>query len=201
MRLQVGENTENTVTSPFQRGCSGPTLPHRRIAIIVGGEYILANDICFCDGNSMDLSDLRFFEAVSRHGSMNRAASELHTVQSNVTARIRALEEELGVNLFQRHRRGVTTTPAGQRVLPFVARISKLMSDVRSAASDDGVPTGTLALGSLETTTALRLSPLAEQICQDLSQCALGGYHRHNSQAVGGCCRMSIGRCICGRSD
>lgn len=114
----------------------------------------------------MDLSDLRVFEAVSRHGSMNRAASELHTVQSNVTARVRALEEELGVNLFQRHPRGVTTTPAGQRVLPFVARISKLISDVKAAAKDDGVPHGTLVLGSLETTTALRLSPLLSKFAK-----------------------------------
>jgi DNA-binding transcriptional LysR family regulator len=108
----------------------------------------------------MDLSDLRVFEAVARHGSMNRAASELHTVQSNVTTRIRALEDELGVNLFQRHPRGVTTTPAGQRVLPFVARIAKLVSDIKAAAKDEGVPSGALTIGSLETTTALRLSPL-----------------------------------------
>ncbi|WP_037149951.1 LysR family transcriptional regulator [Rhizobium freirei] len=108
----------------------------------------------------MDISDLRVFEAVSRHGSMNRAARELHTVQSNVTARIRTLEEELGVSLFQRHARGVSTTPAGQRILPFVGRITKLLADARSAARDDGSPTGALLLGSLETTTALRLSPL-----------------------------------------
>ncbi|NLR97696.1 LysR family transcriptional regulator [Rhizobium sp. P38BS-XIX] len=108
----------------------------------------------------MDISDLRVFEAVSRHGSMNRAAQELNTVQSNVTARIRVLEEELGVSLFQRHARGVSTTPAGQRILPFVGRITKLLADARSAAQDDGEPNGALVLGSLETTTALRLSPL-----------------------------------------
>ena len=108
----------------------------------------------------MDISDLRVFEAVSRHGSMNRAAQELHTVQSNVTARIRVLEEELGVSLFYRHARGVSTTPAGQRILPFVGRITKLLTDARTAAQDDGSPSGALLLGSLETTTALRLSPL-----------------------------------------
>lgn len=108
----------------------------------------------------MDISDLKVFEAVSRHGSMNRAAQELHTVQSNVTARIRTLEEELGVSLFQRHARGVSTTPAGQRILPFVGRITKLLADARNAAQDDGSPSGALLLGSLETTTALRLSPL-----------------------------------------
>ena len=43
----------------------------------------------------MDVADLKVFEAVVRHGSMNRAATELNTVQSNVTARIRALEREV----------------------------------------------------------------------------------------------------------
>ena len=108
----------------------------------------------------MNVADLKVFEAVSRHGSMNRAASELHTVQSNVTARIRSLEEELGVSLFQRHARGVTTTAAGRRVLPFVARIARLLAEAQAAAQDDGPPNGALVLGGLETTTALRLSPL-----------------------------------------
>lgn len=121
----------------------------------------------------MDVSDLRVFEAVSRHGSMNRAAQELHTVQSNVTARIRALEEELGVSLFQRHARGVSTTPAGERILPFVGRITKLLADARTAARDDGSPGGTLTIGSLETTTALRLSPLLGQFAKTYPQVRL----------------------------
>jgi len=108
----------------------------------------------------MDIADLRVFEAVSRLGSMNRAAQELHTVQSNVTARIRALEDELGVSLFHRHARGVTTTVAGQRMLPFVPRLTTLLAEARLAAQDDGTPSGALSLGGLETTTALRLSPL-----------------------------------------
>ncbi|ALM81853.1 LysR family transcriptional regulator [Bordetella sp. N] len=107
----------------------------------------------------MDLADLKTFEAVARHGSMNKAAAELHTVQSNVTARIRALEEELGLPLFQRHARGVALTPAGQRVLPYAGRVSKLLAEAGAAARDDGQPCGTLTLGGLETTTALRLSP------------------------------------------
>jgi len=108
----------------------------------------------------MDLADLKTFEAVARHGSMNKAAAELHTVQSNVTARIRALEDELGVPLFQRHARGVATAPAGRRLLPFVARIARLAAEAASAARDDGAPGGALILGGLETTTALRLSPI-----------------------------------------
>src|SRR6266702_743518 len=50
----------------------------------------------------VDSSDLRVFEAVARLGSITAAAEELHTVQSNVTARIRLLEDELDVRLFRR---------------------------------------------------------------------------------------------------
>lgn len=107
----------------------------------------------------MDIVDLKTFEVVARHGSMNKAAAELHTVQSNITARVRALEEELGLQLFQRHARGVTTTPPGMRILPAVTRITKLIDDVIVMAKDDGAPDGLLNLGALETTMALRLSP------------------------------------------
>ncbi|ANN67541.1 LysR family transcriptional regulator [Bordetella bronchialis] len=121
----------------------------------------------------MDVADLKTLAAVARHGSMNKAASELHTVQSNVTARIRALEDELGVPLFQRHARGVTITPAGQRMLPFVGRIAKLLAEARAAARDDGSPAGALALGGLETTTALRLSPLLIEFARAYPQVTL----------------------------
>ena len=108
----------------------------------------------------MDTAGLKMFEAVARTGGMNRAAGELHTVQSNVTARIRALETELGCPLFERHSRGVALTPAGQRLLPYARRVAWLLADAARAARDDGEPRGPLTIGSLETTVALRLSPL-----------------------------------------
>lgn len=60
----------------------------------------------------MDVIDLKVIDAVARHGSMNKAAVELNTVQSNVSSRIRSLEDELGVSLFQRSAKGVQITPA-----------------------------------------------------------------------------------------
>jgi DNA-binding transcriptional LysR family regulator len=108
----------------------------------------------------MDTAGLKMFEAVARTGGMNRAATELHTVQSNVTARIRALETELGCPLFERHSRGVALTPAGQRLLPYARRVAWLLADAARATRDDGEPRGPLMIGSLETTVALRLSPL-----------------------------------------
>lgn len=106
----------------------------------------------------MDASDLRIFETVARLGGMNRAAAELNTVQSNVTARIRALEVELEVELFRRNSRGVELTAAGKRLLPYAKRIAQLFDEARQAARDDGMPHGPLLIGALETTTALRLS-------------------------------------------
>lgn len=114
----------------------------------------------------MDVADLKVVDAVARHGSMNKAASELNTVQSNVSARIRSLEDELGVALFQRSAKGVQVTPAGRRILPFVARLSKLLLDASSAARDDGHPKGVLEIGTLETTLALRLPHLIAQFAK-----------------------------------
>jgi LysR family transcriptional regulator, cell division regulator len=111
----------------------------------------------------MDAADLRVFESVARSGSMNRAAAALHTVQSNVTARIKELESEVGRPLFQRTSRGVTLTAAGRRLLPFATRAARLLEDASKAVRDDGVPSGGLTIGCLETAAAMRLSTVLTQ--------------------------------------
>jgi DNA-binding transcriptional LysR family regulator len=108
----------------------------------------------------MESADLRVFETVARLGAMTRAAVELHTVQSNVTARIRALEQGLGVTLFDRHSGGVTLTDAGRRLLPYARRVARLLDEAKRAVVDDGTPRGPLTIGSLETTAAVRLAPV-----------------------------------------
>ena len=108
----------------------------------------------------MDTRDLATFAAVARLGGMSRAARALNTVQSNVTQRVRRLEEALGVNLFERSRHGARLTAAGERLMPYAARVDALLAEATRAARDDGAPRGALAIGALETTAALRLSPL-----------------------------------------
>jgi DNA-binding transcriptional LysR family regulator len=108
----------------------------------------------------MDTADLRLFAAVARTGGIGKAALELNTVQSNVTARLKALEDRIGTVLFERSNRGVVLTAAGQRLLPYAERIGRLLDDAKRAVRDDGRPAGPLAIGALETTAALRLSPL-----------------------------------------
>jgi LysR family transcriptional regulator, cell division regulator len=107
----------------------------------------------------MDVRDLRIFEAVARLGAMNRAAMELNTVQSNVTARIHVLEKELGLPLFVRSSHGVMLTRAGERLLPYASRLAHLLTEASRATRDEGTPRGPLIIGSLETTAALRITP------------------------------------------
>ena len=116
---------------------------------------------------TVDAGDLRIFAAVARLGGMNRATGELHTVQSNVTARIRLLEDALGTPLFHRHSRGVSLTIAGQRLLPYADRVAHLLAEARRAVVDDGTPKGSLTLGSLETTAGLRLPAILAAYAAD----------------------------------
>jgi len=108
----------------------------------------------------MELSDLVTFSAVARLGGITRAAAELNTVQSNITQRVKALEAEIGTALFERHSRGMTLTGAGRRLLPYAQRMAALAREAVLAARDDGEPRGPLAIGSLETTAAVRLPSL-----------------------------------------
>ena len=108
----------------------------------------------------MDTRDLATFATVARLGGMGRAARALNTVQSNVTQRVRRLEDSLGVALFERSRAGARLTAAGERLMPYAARLDALLAEAGRAARDDGAPRGTLVVGSLETTAALRLAPL-----------------------------------------
>lgn len=108
----------------------------------------------------MDAADLQVFAAVARTGGITKAAETLNTVQSNVTQRIQLLEAELGVPLFLRHSRGVTLTSAGTQLLPYAERIGNLLSEAKRAAADGPLPRGQIAIGALETATAVRLPPI-----------------------------------------
>jgi len=108
----------------------------------------------------VELSDLVTFSTVARLGGITRAADELNTVQSNVTQRVKALEAEIGTQLFERHSRGMTLTGAGRRLLPYAQRLAALSREAVLAAREDGEPKGPLSIGSMETTAAVRLPAL-----------------------------------------
>lgn len=108
----------------------------------------------------MDAEDLRVFEAVARSGGITRASGILHTVQSNVTGRIKRLEAELGVRLFHRHKKGVSLTSAGEQLVPYAERVQQLLAEAKNSLVRGGAPSGRLRIGSVETNTGLRLPAL-----------------------------------------
>lgn len=108
----------------------------------------------------MNSIELGVFAAVARAGSIGRAAERLNTVQSNVTQRVRVLEDRLGVTLFHRSKRGVTLTNVGARLLPYATRVAALLEEARLVTLDEAVPRGEVRIGALETVAAFRLPPI-----------------------------------------
>lgn len=105
----------------------------------------------------MEMRQLKIFCAVAEHGSFTAAAEKIHTVQSNVTMRVKELETELSQQLFIRQKSGVVLTAAGQTFLGYARRILQLTDESRNALLDSATPSGHLRLGSMETTAAIRL--------------------------------------------
>lgn len=108
----------------------------------------------------MEIRDLRIFIAVSQQGSISRAAQQLHYVQSNVSARIKHLEQRLDTPLLHRKSKGVELTTSGHQLLDYAQRIIRLSEEAQNVIRDQQEPQGRLAIGSMETTAAIRLPSL-----------------------------------------
>lgn len=107
----------------------------------------------------MDLSALRIFKAVADHGGVTRAAAALHRVQSNVTTRVKQLEERVGAKLFHRQGRRLVLSPQGRVLLAYTERLLSLSAEAQAALHGDALH-GVFRLGTLESTAATRLPPL-----------------------------------------
>jgi len=105
------------------------------------------------------LPDMMVLLEVVRAGSLTRAAKRLHTVQSNVTARIKLLEAAVGVPLLQRHARGIRPTPAGEAALAMAVRMDAVLDDLRVTFGNGAAraDTAKLRLGAIETVAASHL--------------------------------------------
>jgi len=109
----------------------------------------------------MDLAVLDIFCAVAHEKSVTRAAQRLDRVQSNVTTRIKQLEEELGVALFLREGKRMLLTSEGERFLDYAEKLLSLADEARQSLHP-GQPQGSLKIGAMESTAATRLpQPLA----------------------------------------
>lgn len=104
----------------------------------------------------MNTNDLKIFEAVAANGSFTKAAEFMFTVQSNVTARIKSLEEEFGTELFTRTSRKVELTAAGQTLMQYSKQVGHLIEEAKKDIQNADQVKGHIKIGCIETTMALK---------------------------------------------
>jgi DNA-binding transcriptional LysR family regulator len=107
----------------------------------------------------MDLVELSIFKAVAEQGGITKAAATLHRVQSNVTTRVKQLEERLGTRLFNRQGRKLVLSAEGKVLLGYADRLLRLSAEAQAALKAHA-PHGVLKIGALESTAATRLPPM-----------------------------------------
>ena len=100
----------------------------------------------------MELRQLRYFLALANHLHFGRAAKSLHIAQPSLSQQIKALEEKLGVTLFERSRRRVTLTTDGEALLPYARELVALADDAqKELAERGGLRIGRVRLGTTPT--------------------------------------------------
>ena len=101
-----------------------------------------------------------YFVAVAEQGTVSGAARTLSISQSSVTEAIKELEIDLGVELFERHSRGLAVTHKGHQFLRHAAKILANVSDARHAFSEAAAGGGELHLGVTSLVAGYVLSDL-----------------------------------------
>lgn len=105
------------------------------------------------------LSPLQYIEAVARFGSIRIAADHLHVAPSAISRHIKNIEEEFGVQMFERHARGVTLTQAGHIFVDHIKTILLDRDRVRSEINDiKGIRRGHIRVHTIDGVAAGPLS-------------------------------------------
>lgn len=105
----------------------------------------------------MELRQLNTFRMVASTLNFSRAAEALNYVPSNVTMQIKALEDELGVRLFDRLGKQLVLTPEGKRFLTHIQSVLDKLDEARSIVHDHDNLSGTITISANEVLCAYRL--------------------------------------------
>lgn len=134
----------------------------------------------------MELYQLKTFVAIAREGSLTRAAERVFTSAPAVSAQLRALEDELGVKLFERTPRGMTPTEAGHRLLEEAERTLASAMRMRSAAEQiRGAAQGVVRFGTVVDPVALRLGDVLVKLAERHPQVMLQLQQGLSHQTIG----------------
>ncbi|MBK4737105.1 LysR family transcriptional regulator [Noviherbaspirillum pedocola] len=115
----------------------------------------------------MDFTQLRAFVTVANEGNLTRAAERLHLTQPAVTLQVKALQKNLGLQLFTRTASGMTLTADGVKLLPFAERVLASVSEFRQGvASLNSVLSGTLSIGTILDPEFIRLGAFLKRLVE-----------------------------------
>jgi DNA-binding transcriptional LysR family regulator len=110
------------------------------------------------------LAQMQGFLEVARRGNVSRAAEAIYVSQPTLTARLHALESELGEKLFVRTRQGMRLTDAGRAFLPFAERATQAVKEGREAIAElNSASAGHLVIASAPAVSTYLLPPLLER--------------------------------------
>jgi DNA-binding transcriptional LysR family regulator len=127
---------------------------------------------------------LKVFRAVARHLSFRKAAEELYVSQPAVSLQIKSLEEEVGLQLFDRSGSRIRLTPAGETLLRYTDRLDSVAADAEAAlASFRSEVRGRLAIGASLTIAQYVLPRLLGAFLQQNPRLAVG-VSTHNTERV-----------------
>ena len=133
----------------------------------------------------MDLNHLRSFVTVAKFGHLTRAAEALHLSQPALSGHVKALEEELGVTLFERTPSGMAVTPAGQRLLVEAEDIIGAVQHLAHSAQElRGQPTGRIKLGTVLEPALLRVGDLLVRALERYPEIELELHQAMSSEAL-----------------
>ncbi len=122
----------------------------------------------------MELRQLKYFLAIADRGSFSAAAERVFVAQSALSHQMAQLEDELGVELFLRTRRGVALTDAGQRFYPHAVSILRQTDEAAQAArSGSSEPSGKVVFGLPHSVSQALALPLLRAVRQALPQVQL----------------------------
>jgi DNA-binding transcriptional LysR family regulator len=133
----------------------------------------------------MDFDQLITFVEVAGHGNFSRAAEKVLRSQPAVSAQIRQLEEEYGAKLFDRTKKSVTLTPAGEVFLEYVKRMIALREEsLRAIADSESETRGVLSIGANETTFLYVLPELLSRYHARFPQVRISVYRNFSHKVL-----------------